>query len=668
MTNKRHHKWIRPLLAWTVTFAIGLAIWAGFSSSHQARLEADRLHLEIHTTELAERLNQRLAQELRGLEGLTKNRAILVEKAEASEALALFNSTNEFFDHVSVLDGQGRIVASSSTTQSAIADFSQEEWFKQVIRDGSLVRAGAQGASVKHSALTISLAMNSVKGNGPGALAAQVSVKKLESLLQSEARRSEKVQIFTEPFASKPNSAGLSAELYAALTRRAVGAHQDASGLWGYSPAGTALKQEWMILVSSTPTPISLPIWNWAVIVGTALSALVFAWISRGSANRRFRSSFEKILVSLERLEESGVRRQSLTDRHLENITSCAKKVQKLGPPFQSLQRAQDEISPALGLIEKSASGMRLSAEQARVILEGISATLQDIPTQDLDFVAPAMAPEFSGSPPPDLGRIQDWIEQIKSRSSAFSEFAFQTKLLSFNAAVEADRAGESGKGVLVVAEELGNLARMSAHAARELAKSLDAAPEKFDLLNTLNTKTPANPVSHSRAPAAVPNSRIIQLLESQRNSVKRLQDTIATILENSAVADEASHELHTQRDHQEHLLSQLYSMIEDLDQRSRQTLSDFARSPTGIEGFEQSISEIRQTISGPRPSSQDDEPTTKSQGKAAPQVPPGPPATSGRFQRIPSRKPPAREQAVHEALPHSRKPTSLNRSTRRTG
>lgn len=67
-------------------------------------------------------------------------------------------------------------------------------------------------------------------------------------------------------------------------------------------------------------------------------------------------------------------------------------------------------------------------------------------------------------------------IEEIGNKTKIINDIVFQTKLLSFNASVEAARAGQHGKGFAVVAEEIGKLAQMSGNSAHEISALLETS------------------------------------------------------------------------------------------------------------------------------------------------------------------------------------------------
>ncbi len=148
------------------------------------------------------------------------------------------------------------------------------------------------------------------------------------------------------------------------------------------------------------------------------------------------------------------------------------------------IDRLSASIATSSGHIADQASSQAAAAEQSSSSLEeitsmtrknakhttGANAEMQD--TKKIAEQAYTFMDEMNGA----MAKILAAGEETQKIVKTIDEIAFQTNLLSLNAAVEAARAGEAGAGFSVVAEEVRNLALRSAesaHSTSELIKNI---------------------------------------------------------------------------------------------------------------------------------------------------------------------------------------------------
>lgn len=128
---------------------------------------------------------------------------------------------------------------------------------------------------------------------------------------------------------------------------------------------------------------------------------------------------------------------------HLENISAALAEITGM---VEANVRSAENVNSVAGEVH----GV---SESTRHVMEELTTAMQNILESNVR-----------------IEKLVKIIEQVAEKTEVIDEIVFKTQLLSFNASVEAERAGEHGRGFAVVAQEVGNLAQMSGKAATEIA------------------------------------------------------------------------------------------------------------------------------------------------------------------------------------------------------
>ena len=151
------------------------------------------------------------------------------------------------------------------------------------------------------------------------------------------------------------------------------------------------------------------------------------------------------------------------------------------------LDKSSNELLENVDKLNNSSNDAAARLEETAAALEEVTSSIANSNNKISEMSniakdvtnASSLGQELANKTVLSMDEINVQVNLVNEAISVIDQIAFQTNILSLNAAVEAATAGEAGKGFAVVAQEVRNLASRSAEAAKEIKNIVESATSK---------------------------------------------------------------------------------------------------------------------------------------------------------------------------------------------